>query len=241
MSLKRTIQSKFTLIELLIVVAIIAILAGMLLPALSGVQKKAKTMRCINNLKQLGLGAIAYRNDYQDRMPPWISTLNPDYIPNMEVYRCSFDRNPSGTAANQWIQHVSTPNAVPTQPGSYNAAYDRPGNTGKYNDNPNANVTRISYFYEFSEAPCDFAVTAPGGGYTYPGDSSLSWNEVKSNCVRSGVHPYTTAKFSSMLSYFPTIRCFWHLEKANQPVMNISYNGNAFKSNVEWETNSWDL
>jgi prepilin-type N-terminal cleavage/methylation domain-containing protein/prepilin-type processing-associated H-X9-DG protein len=76
-------RNAFTLIELLVVIAIIGCLVSLLLPSLNEVRRKADTLKCVSNMRQIGVSLNLYANDHSQRTPviePWPS--QPIYSPS---------------------------------------------------------------------------------------------------------------------------------------------------------------
>lgn len=102
--------SAFTLAELLVVVAIIAVLAAMLFPVLNTARNAAKTAVCISNFKQVHTAVQLYSNDYDTRYMPvnyrpgepqfqnptddrtWVQLILP-YVNTFSMFRCPEDNN----------------------------------------------------------------------------------------------------------------------------------------------------
>ncbi len=125
-------KSGFTLIELLVVIAIIAILAAILFPVFARARENARKSTCQSNLKQLGLAAMQYAQDYDEVMVKcyesfstgggytyntrWYyqSTSNPGmlypYIKNDKVFKCPTD---GAYGANRTIIISSTTSGMP--------------------------------------------------------------------------------------------------------------------------------
>jgi type II secretory pathway pseudopilin PulG len=86
---KRRIPSGFTLVELLAIAVVVVVLAGLLLPALSGSHKSLR-IYCINNLKQVSLAHRMFAGDHGDKFPIQISTNlggTKEWAGSQEVYR----------------------------------------------------------------------------------------------------------------------------------------------------------
>lgn len=86
----------FTLVEILIVLTVIALLAGILLPVFSKARERARSVSCQNNLRQIGLGLSMYVQDNNRFYPQvgdlvtncsWVEGVKP-YVKNMSSFEC---------------------------------------------------------------------------------------------------------------------------------------------------------
>ncbi len=93
----------FTLIELLLVLAIIAILTAILLPVFARVRSQARRTACVSQLKQLGLATAMYRQDY-DEIPPHLSVLQPAYSSDARLFVCPSDALAGDYDGNDYVE-----------------------------------------------------------------------------------------------------------------------------------------
>src|SRR5260370_17690867 len=92
----------FTLIELLVVIAITGILAAMRRPSLAQAKERGRRIKCLNNLKQLGLALQMYADENEGQFPArmkpyWPTRLLPGYV-NTNLLVCPTDRQVMGNS-----------------------------------------------------------------------------------------------------------------------------------------------
>ena len=233
----------FTLVEMLVVIAIISILAGMVMAGLHHSRLQSYKAECKNNMKQMSYGLTMYRDDHRgeskhgEPFPGRLTYLfSHNYITNRDVFLCRMDAT-RGTGGSR-------------SDGQYPETYekgDRPGEAP------------CSYFYEMPNVDCSWCdsvptadVWGPGGRGDVdltPGDGKpATWAEVKYCQMTYGdIYTHTApewqAKMGTRTDYpstkFPVVRCSWHardpMDEEPAAYLNLAYMGNVFYSGAKWE------
>lgn len=244
----------FTLTELLIVVAIIAILAGLLMPALTLIKTQANTVKCSSNMRQIAMAIEVYRQNADNTFVGNFNQLVTQYALPPKVLLCPLDpthgtdpnmgRAPAndnthwGDYTRLYFNQIGTL-ANPAQPGPTSYDYECSGwlaNPYNISANPLVLSGDVSFFY------ADLPTTQQ------PDPATVSWADCKQheqalgNCDANGVlgQPFPP-------SAVPILRCYHHWDWPTEAIKDGD--GNAYPSKVNnislefnqmWTTPYWE-
>ncbi len=211
----------FTLIEILVVIFIIAILAGMLLPILMSARKEGLAAKCKSNLRQFGIGFEMFKTNNKEMLPGGLTQLYPEYCDDMKVFLCPADVSRGAEGGK--------PDVVDDEDWEHET--DEPGS---------------SYFYEFSSVACGWGYGSYLGDGSVTdaeldsnGDGTVSWSEAKYYQLYNGDTSQDGGPSPYPPDRFPVVRCFWHAVNPDEDrpkiILNLSFSGRIFESGPEWE------
>jgi prepilin-type N-terminal cleavage/methylation domain-containing protein/prepilin-type processing-associated H-X9-DG protein len=112
MNSNRYFARAFTLVELLVVMAVIAILMTIAYPVYTGIIERGKATKDLSNLRQIGIATQSFMNDNDGVLfsstASWMSQLNPKYLSSWGVFQSPFDkRTPSEAGTSSPVSPIS--------------------------------------------------------------------------------------------------------------------------------------
>jgi len=232
----------FTLVELLIVIGVIAVLAGLLFPALGLVRRQVNGVKCASNLKQIATGIEVYRQDHNEIWPGslrelWDRTKCDYFEPGSEkILFCPLDASRGTTNS-----------------------FNRPPSYGELFDIYANERGPVSYQYECSAVVLLSGTPGTPGtphnnGWVswfsyvdggHPLADGSTWAEGKTNQKQFGNLGPNGEDAPFAAEVMPAIRCWWHhpwsggaSDRMRTRVQNVSWGSNVFWSTPYWESDA---
>jgi prepilin-type processing-associated H-X9-DG protein len=109
---------------------VFGVLLGLMLPAVQRVRESARRASCKSNLRQIGLAAHMWADDNDEKFPPDLKSLYPDYVDNAKIYSCPSSRSTyrdfeSGNVTARSSSYAYLPGRAVVFPGTFVLAYDK--------------------------------------------------------------------------------------------------------------------
>lgn len=228
----------FTLVEMLVVVAIIAVLAGILIPTISMVRRMASMMKCGSQLQQIGGAIEVYKHENDDRFPARLIWRDNDPLAGNPITSDLFH---SGGPLNGLKKILLCP--LDGQLGKNT----KMGRHRDWKDLSSVHTPDSSYLYEISSVPLDQGdinfFFKDRSSKPPVGDPEATWVGGKYNQLRFG-NKKDDGTYGAAFpgSKMPIIRCYWHYQWKNnatdvktRKVKNVAWELNVFDSTPYWE------
>ena len=237
----------FTLLELLVVVSIIAVLAGLVLPVVSLVRRLANDVKCGSNLQQIAAGIEVYKGDNDDSFPErllWDPAAWP-YAASPITSDLFRSNGPLRALTKILLCPLDAQRGKDTRMGRHRnwadlSAIYTPGSSYVYEvSSVYLTSNDISYFFR------DRPDATPPESMPPANSSESTWASGKHNQLRFGNRKDDNSGYGAAFpeSLFPIIRCYWHYkwtgmssDEKTKKVKNVSWALNVFNTSPYWET-----